>query len=59
MFDMFDNAEHTFVDIAKRYDNYNDIKDRIRILHSYGEISDIEYDYILINWDSILKRYDL
>lgn len=49
-----DKAIETFVDIAKQYDNYDDIKDRIRSLHSFGELTDAQYNYILDEWDNML-----
>ena len=48
-----------FVDIAEEYTEYNDIKDRIRGLHSFGDITDDEYNYLIQNWDDILKEYNL
>ena len=56
---MFKRAEHIFVDIAKQYVEYNDIKDRIRGLHSFGELSDKEYDFIIENWDNLLEKHNL
>ena len=47
-------AVETFVDIAKQYNNYDDIKDRIRGLHSSDELTDAQYDYIIQEWDNIL-----
>lgn len=39
--------------------DYNDIKEKVRNLHSNDEISDLQYDYILEHWDDILKRNNL
>ena len=49
-----DKAVELFVSIAEQYEEYDDIKDRIRGLHSYGELSDAQYNYILDEWDNIL-----
>lgn len=64
--DRFDNmkldkakAEALFVDTAKQFEEYNDIKDKIRSLHSCGELTDNEYDYILENWDEFLIKHNL
>ena len=54
-----EHAIDLFVDIAKQYEEYDYIKDRIRGLHSFGELSDKEYDYIIENWDTILKQHNL
>ena len=52
-------AEETFVNIARQHTEYNDIKDRIRGLHSYNEITDAQYNYILDEWDNMLKKHNL
>ena len=52
-------AEELFIEIAKQYEEHDDIKDRIRGLHSYGELTDEEYDYIIENWDSLLAEHNL
>ena len=64
--DRFDNmkldkakAEALFVDTAKQFEEYDDIKDKIRSLHSCGELTDSEYDYILENWDEFLVKHNL
>lgn len=39
-------------------DEYGDVdfaRDQLRSLHSEGEISDDEYNYIIINWDNLLE----
>lgn len=52
-------ADNTFVSIAKQYEEHDDIKDRIRGLHSSGELSDFQYEYIITEWDSILRKNNL
>lgn len=52
-------AEALFVSTAKQFEEYDDIKDKIRSLHSYGELTDNEYDYILENWDEFLIKHNL
>ena len=52
-------AEELFIDIAMQYEEYDDIKDRIRGLNSFGELTDEQYDYILENWDKLLKKHNL
>ena len=54
-----EQAIDLFIGIAQQYEEYDDIKDRIRGLHSFGELSDTEYDYIIQNWDNILKEHNL
>ena len=54
-----DKIEKLFVSIAEQYEEHDDIKDRVRGLHSYGEISDEEYDYIIQEWDNILVKHGL
>ena len=56
---MFEKAEELFVDIAKQYVEHDDIKDRVRGLHSFGELSDSEYNYLISEWDNILKKHNL
>lgn len=54
-----EHAEELFIDIAQQYEEYYDIKDRIRGLHSYGELTDEEYDYIISEWDNLLSKHNL
>ena len=54
-----DRIEKLFVSIAEQYEEHDDIKDRVRGLHSYGEISDEEYDYIIQEWDNMLVKHGL
>ena len=53
------NAVDLFIDIAEDYEECYDILERVRGLHSFGEITDDEYDYITVNWDNLLKKYNL
>lgn len=52
-------AEEIFVEIAEQYKTYDEIKEHIRSLHSADELSDDEYNYILQEWDNILRKYNL
>jgi hypothetical protein len=54
-----EHATELFIDIASQYEEYDDIKDRIRGLHSFGELTDDEYDYIITEWDNLLAEYGL
>lgn len=54
-----DYATELFVDIAKKNDNYEDIKEELRSLHSSDIITDDQYNYILQEWDNILTKYNL
>ena len=36
------------------YEEYDDIKDALRDLNSYGEVTDDEYDQCLEYWDELL-----
>lgn len=54
-----EHAEEIFISIAKQYEECDDIKDRIRGLHSYGELTDEEYDYIISEWDTMLAKHNL
>lgn len=54
-----DKLEELFISIAEQYEECNDIKDKVRGLHSFGEISDKEYDTILENWDNWLQKHNL
>jgi len=47
MFDLFD-----------KYDNYDDIKDALRSLHTYGSVTDEEYNQCLEYWDEILLDWE-
>ena len=52
-------AVEYFVDIAKRHDTYEEIKEELRSLHSCDELTDDEYNYLLEEWDNILIEYNL
>lgn len=54
-----DHAEKVFVEIAEQYGTYDEIKEHIRSLHSADELTDEEYNYILEEWDNILKKNNL
>ena len=54
-----ENAIKTFIEIAEDSEDYYEIKDELRSLHSFGDITDAEYDYILENWDNLLKEHGL
>ena len=48
-----------FVNLAKQYEDVDDILDGLRSLNSKGDISDNNYDYICNHWDEILKNHNL
>ena len=47
MFDLFDE-----------YEEYDDIKEALRSMNSLGEVSDLEYDTALDNWDNWLAEWE-
>ena len=47
MFDLFDE-----------YEEYGDIKEALRSMNSFGEVSDLEYDTALDNWDNWLAEWE-
>lgn len=49
----------TFVDIAKEHEDCEDILEELRGLASFGEVSQDEYNYIIQNWDNILREHGL
>lgn len=54
-----EKAEEYFINIASQYEEYWDIKDSIRNLHSCDVLTDDEYNYILQEWDNLLKKHNL
>ena len=54
-----EHARKVFKSIAEQYETYDDIKEHIRSLHSTDELTDEEYDYILLEWDNMLKEFGL
>lgn len=52
-------AVEYFVDIARRNETYEEIKEELRSLHSSDVITDDEYNYLLEEWDNILIEYNL
>lgn len=59
MINTHEHARKIFRSIAKQYETYEDIKEHIRDLHSTGELSDNEYNYILQEWDNMLIEFGL
>lgn len=47
------------MEIARECEDCNEIKDRIRSLHSCKVLTDEECDYLLENWDEILEKNNL
>ena len=47
-------AKEIFKELNEKFDDYENIKESLRSLHSCEELSDAEYDYILENWDNLL-----
>ena len=41
-----------------KYEEYDDIKDKLRNLHTFGEVTDEEYDYCIRHWDEILLDWE-
>lgn len=52
-------AVEYFVDIAQSNETYEEIKEKLRSLHSCDELTDDEYNYLLAEWDNILAEYNL
>lgn len=48
-----------FIDIANKNEDYEDMISKIRSLQSNGDITEKQYDYLLKNWDKLLKKYNL
>ena len=51
--------EELFVDIASQHEECEPIIDNLRSLESMGEITHDEYDYLMSEWDNLLKKYNL
>lgn len=47
MFNLFDE-----------YEEYDDIKNALRNMNSFGEVSNQEYDMALDNWDNWLAEWE-
>ena len=45
-------------DLFSKYKAYEDIKDELREMNSSDEISDQEYDYIILNYDELLSEWE-
>ena len=54
-----EKLEKLFAGIAEQHECYDDIKEDIRSLHSSDVISDDDYNYLLENWDNILRKFNL
>ena len=54
-----EKAEKLFVDIAKQYETYEDMIDKVRSMNSDGTITDEEYDYLSVNWDNLLEKHNI
>ncbi len=40
------------------YEEYDDIKDALRNLHSFGDVTDEEYNHCIEHWDEILLDWE-
>ena len=47
-------AKKVFEELNEQFEDCETIKESLRSLHSCGELSNAEYDYILENWDNLL-----
>lgn len=45
-------------DLFSKYKAYEDIKDKLREMNSSDEISDQEYDYIILNYNELLSEWE-
>lgn len=45
-------------DLFSKYKAYEDIKDELREMNSSDEISDQEYDYIILNYNELLSEWE-
>ena len=54
-----EKAEKYFADIAKQYEDVDDIQDALRSLVTNGILTDEDYNYLTDNWDKILCRLGL
>ena len=54
-----EKAEKLFVEVARVSEDAYEIKDGLRSLNSNDELSDEEYNYLLGEWDNILKKNNL
>lgn len=55
---MENKTKKLMFDLFSEYNDYYEIIDALRSLESEREISEAEYDYILINWDRFLNEYE-
>ena len=54
-----EQAIDLFLDLAEEFEDCDNILDGLRNLESEGELSEEQYNYIIQNWDNILKEHDL
>ena len=49
-----EKVKNYFKELNEQYEDYQDVKEGLRNLHSTGSISDAEYNYALENWNDLL-----
>lgn len=47
-----------FFDYLDKYEVYEELIDAVRNAHSYGDISDDDYDCLIKNWDDLVEIHD-
>lgn len=52
-------AEKLFKEVAQENDVVEDMIDTLRDYNSAGELTNEEYDYLIVEWDNLLKKYSL
>lgn len=55
---MENKTKKLMFNLFNEYDDCDEITNALRSLESEKEISEAEYDYILINWDRFLNEYE-
>jgi hypothetical protein len=49
-----EKVKNYFKELNEQFEDYEEIKEGLRSLHSKELITNAEYDYVLQNWDDLL-----
>ena len=53
-----EKVKNYFKELNEQFEDYEEIKEGLRNLHSEELITDAEYNYVLQNWDNLLVELD-
>ncbi len=53
-----ENTKEILFDLLEQYEDYEDIINSLRSLNSEKFISNEDYDYIIVNYEALLKEFE-